>query len=576
MKKGLLLLPLIAMTSALLGACGGNGGKGTATQIQILHYNGGVGKEWLERSIERFKEAKKDESYESGKKGVDIKVSHTKLVDTSSMKGQAKNIYITEDTGFPQDLAANGSLLNINDWVMETNTDGKTIDSKIDDTMKTVLKYGGEYYALPHYELYPGATYDYELFTKRNLFFADPSLDDSQVFPYELNGKTYKFVRNANTKKACGNDGQFGTDDDGLPTSLEEFVVLTQYMAGRNVSPILFPGNHQDYSALMMEGMLASLNGKEGMSSFYTFNGEINVVTGYQNDVDYIVPGSGCPTPIVEKVQLTEAEGYKTRMTEERYAVICMMQILENYNNKHAFDRDVTYEIGNTNEVVQKLFLAGTRDGGNTKDYGILCEGNYWMNEAQGRFDDFYRDHPEYNKETNPRDVRWMSLPTKITGTVNPDEGQTPCLMDTGNSFFLVNKYAFNRVSEGCQRAIKEFVQFLYTDAELEDFTRTTGCCKSGVNCEFYKDDVYANLTPYQKTVLNLKKKYGVAYAGSTAKTYLAKRDDLYFSINAPIWHPGTYKSCIEAIRANRFDAKGCFVETQISPELWASNYYVQ
>ena len=574
MKKKLALLPLVVLTAGALTACGG-GSKGTSTQIQVINYCGGVGKEWLERSIARFKELKKDYSYESGKTGVDIKVTNTKLVDTSSMKGQTKNIYITEDTGFPQDLAANGSLLNINEWVMEQNTDGKTIDSKIVESMKYVVKYNNEYYALPHYELYPGATYDYELFTKKNLFFADPTQDEGNVYNFEMNGNTYKFVKNTSSKKACGNDGLFGTDDDGLPTSLEEFVALTQLMINRSVSPILFPGNHQDYTALMMEGMLASLVGKEGINSFYSFTGEANIVVGYQNDSDYIVAGSGCPTPIVEKQTITEAEGYKTRMTEERYAVICMMQILENYKNKRAFDKDITYEIGNTNEVVQKLFLAGSRAGGNTKDYGILCEGNYWMNEAQERFDDFYRENPSYNKETNPRDVRWMSLPTKINGTVNPNEGSEPCLMDTGNSFFLVNKYSYQRVSDGCKEAIKDFVKFLYTDEELEDFTRTTGVCKSGVNCNFYKDDVYANLTTFQKTVLNIKKTYGVAYSGTNAKTYLAKRDDLYFSINAPVWHPGTFKSCIEAIRAKEYDAQGCFVATQITAEKWAANYYV-
>ena len=575
MKKSLLFLPLLALPMTLLSACGGSGGSGSGTtQIQIINYCGGVGKEWLERSIERFKEAKKDYSYESGKTGVEFKVTNTKSVNVSAMKGQTKNIYITEDNGFPQDLAANGSLLDIDEWVNEINTDGKTIDSKIDESVKNFLKYNGKYYALPHYELYPGATYDYELFTKKNLFLAAPDEDDSKVTTFTLGNKTYRFAK-TNGKKACGNDGIYGTDDDGLPTSLEEFVALTQFMINRNVSPILFPGNHQDYTSLLMEGMLASLVGKSGIESFYNFSGEINLVTGYKNDNDYIVPGSGCPTPIVEKVTLTEAEGYKVRMTEERYAVICMMQILDSYNNKNAFDKDVTYELGNTNEVVQKLFIAGSREGGSTKDYGILCEGNYWLNEAQDRFADFYADHPEYNAETNPRDVRWMSLPTKITGTVSPGEGNEPCLMDTGNSFFLVNKYAYQRVSNGTQQAIKEFVQFLYTDAEIQDFTRTTGVCKSGITVDYYTEDIYSNLTPYQQTVLNLKKNFGVAYAGSSSKTYLAKRDDLYFSINASVWHPGSYKSCIEAIRAKAYDAKGCFENTQIDANKWSQLYYV-
>ncbi len=563
---------MCALSLATLTGCGGGGSDGTVTQIQVINYCGGVGKEWLNRSIERFQYAKKDVSYEEGKKGVEIKVSNTKSVDTSAMKGSAKHIYFTEDNAFPHDLAANRSSLDIDSWVKEVLPgESKTIEDKIDDSMKSVLKYSDKYYALPHYELYPGVTYDYDLFKEKNLFLAAP--EETTVIEYAAFGETFRFVGNSTAKKSCGNDGVYGTDDDGLPSSIKEFVGLCSYMKEKkDVSPMLFPGNHQDYSTYMMEGLLASLSGKEGMNAYYNFTGKINVVTGYKDDGDYIVKGSGCPTPIVESVNVTEETGYKVRMTEERYAAICLVKILNDENNKF-FDEDVTNNMGNTNEVVQTLFLEGKRPGGNTKDYGMLCEGNYWINEANdaGRFKAFYDAHPEVTY----RDVRWMSLPTKISESVQEGKGSTPCLMDTGNSFMLVNK-TIEKKGEGLINAVKDFVQFLYTDAELKDFTRTTGVCKSGVNFDFSATEVYQDLTPFQKTVLNIKKEFGVAYAGSNSKTYLAKRDDLFFSINAPIWHPGTYKSVVEALRAKAFTAKECFTQTQISPETWETNYLVK
>lgn len=566
MKKGILAV-LLALPIACMTACSG-GDNSTVTEIQVINYCGGVGKEWLERSIARFKDLKKSESYEEGKTGVEIKVSNTKSVDTSSMKGSAKHIYITEDNGFPYDLAANGSLLNIDSWVKEAvYGESKTIESKIDENFRNVLKYNDTYYALPHYELYPGVTYDYDLFVKKNLFLAAP--EETRVRPVTSFGETYNFVANSEAKKSCGNDGKYGTDDDGLPSSIKEFIALCDYMQSLDISPMLFPGNHQDYSSYFMEGLLASLVGKSGINSFYNFEGEVNVVTGYNNDGNYIVNGSGCNTPIVEKVTLTEETGYKVRMTEERYAIICLIKIL---NDKKHFDETVTQDIGNTNEVVQTLFLEGSRSGGNTKDYGMLCEGNYWVNEAQGRFADFYAKHPEITK----RDVRWMSLPTKISETVTEGNGSEPALMDTGNSFLLVNKTLEGK-SEGLKRAVKEFVQFLYTDAELEDFTATTGVCKSGVNFNFSGESVYSKLTDFQKTVLNIKKDFGVAYMASKSKTFLSKRNDLFFSINAPIWHPGNnYKSVVEALRANAYDAKGCFESTQITQADWETNYLVK
>lgn len=566
MKKGLLVtllaLPIVALT--------GCGNKSTITQIQVINYCGGVGKEWLNRSIERFVEAKKNVSYESGKTGVEIKVSNTKSVDTSAMKGSAKHVYFTEDNGFPHDLAANGSLLEIDSWVKETLPgEGKTIESKIDDSMKNVLKYNDKYFALPHYELYPGVTYDYDLFVEKKLFLAAPGEETVNSFTIPNTDETFNFIGNSTTKKSCGNDGIYGTDDDGLPSSIKEFVGLCKYMQSKNISPMLFPGNHQDYSTYMMEGLLASLSGKERMNAFYNFTGEINVVTGYQNDGNYIVKGSGLNTPIVEKVAVTEETGYKVRMTEERYAAICLVSIL---NSEKCFDEEVTNNLGNTNEVVQTLLLEGSRPGGNTKDYGMICEGNYWYNEAKdaGRLDSFYAAHPEIKY----RDVRWMSLPTKISESVTEGNGSTPCLMDTGNSFMLVNKTIEKK--EGLKNAIKDFVQFLYTDAELEDFTKTTGVCKSGVNVDLNKIVGDPDLNEFQKTVLKLKNTFGVSYAGSNSKTYLAKRDDLFFSINAPVWHPGSYKSVVEALRAGAFDAKGCFVNTQISADDWATNYLVK
>lgn len=567
MKKGIITCLLALSLGALTGCSSGS--NSTITEIQVINYCGGVGKEWLDRSIARFTDLKKNESYEEGKTGVNIKVTNTKSVDTSSMKGSAKHIYITEDNGFPHDLAANGSLLEIDSWVKEAvYGESKTIESKIDESFRNVLKYSDKYYALPHYELYPGVTYDYDLFVKKNLYLAAPG--ETRVIPFTSFGETYNFVANKEAKKSCGNDGKFGTDDDGLPSSIKEFIALCGYMYNLDISPMLFPGNHQDYSSYFMEGLLASLVGKSGINSFYNFEGEVNVVTGYKNDGNYIVNGSGCDTPIVEKVNLTEEIGYKVRMTEERYATICLIKIL---NDKKYFDETITTDMGNTNEVVQTLFLEGTRSGGNTKDYGMICEGNYWVNEAQGRFADFYAKHPEITK----RDVRWMSLPTKISESVTEGNGSEPALMDTGNSFLLVNK-TIDSKGEGLKRAVKDFVQFLYTDAELEDFTATTGVCKSGVNYNFSSDNVYSKLTDFQKTVLNIKKEFGVAYMTSHSKTFLAKRNDLFFSINAPIWHPGNnnYKSVVEALRAKAFDAKGCFETTQISADDWANKYLVK
>lgn len=563
MKK--IFLPILA-GATLFGivGCGGQSVDSTKTLINIENFGGGVGSAWLDNALQGFEDLHAEDSYEEGKVGVKIKYSNNKAIDTSSMKGSGKHIYFTEANGFPHDLAGNGSLLNINDVVTGSAFgETKTIESKIDEDFRPMLQYRGEYYALPHYEWYPGLTFDRDLFESKKLYFAAPEETKSTTFKsFDVD---YKFVLTTTAKRSCGNDGIYGTDDDGLPTSLPEFIALCKYMQKQNVSPILFPGNHQDYSDYLLEGMLASLTGKAGIRTFSEFTGEVEIVTGYTSDKNYIVKGSGIATPITEKVTLTEATGYKTRMTVERYALISLLKILE---DQQCFDRDLTAGSFN-NENIQKFFLEGSRSGGSSKDYGMICEGNYWANEASGRIAEFYRNHPE----VTDRKFEWMSLPTNLFESVTEGNGSVNALMDTGNSFCLVNKTVEKK--PGVMAAVKDFLRYIYSDNELSNFTKTTGVGKAAIQYDFSSDEVTANLNAFQKSVLNLKKTCGVVYAGSDNPTYLNKRDDFIFSINSPIWQPGSYKSIIEALRSKSMDAKDCFEATQISEVDWNKTYYI-
>ncbi len=65
-------------------------------------------------------------------------------------------------------IAKNNTVISLDDIMTETDADGKTLESKIDDTTLESLKGpDGKYYALPHYEWFPGVTYDT---TKRKFF----------------------------------------------------------------------------------------------------------------------------------------------------------------------------------------------------------------------------------------------------------------------------------------------------------------------------------------------------------------------------------------------------------------------
>ena len=64
------------------------------------------------------------------------------------------------------------------------------------------------------------------MFDTNNCYFADAS--ETQVTAVVTPYGTANFIANKNAKKHCGNDGVYGTDDDGLPTSLQDMLICVK------------------------------------------------------------------------------------------------------------------------------------------------------------------------------------------------------------------------------------------------------------------------------------------------------------------------------------------------------------
>ena len=89
LKKTMCAAMALCMSAAMI-SCGNNGtnnngGGGTATtEISFLHFDGTATRngaiKWIEDAAQRFTDLKKDEVYESGKKGVKVRVSASKLI----------------------------------------------------------------------------------------------------------------------------------------------------------------------------------------------------------------------------------------------------------------------------------------------------------------------------------------------------------------------------------------------------------------------------------------------------------------------------------------------------------------
>ena len=589
MKKiGKRIIPLAIAAMALSGCNLNNGG--TTTRIAIYSFNGGVGNVWLTEAINEFQKLHSADSYEDGKTGVKITWSGDTNAagNLATMKSSSNAIYFTEKGDSPYTLANKGLVYDMTDLVKSkaSESESQTIEEKVDEGYRSVLQgEDGKYYALPHYEWYPGLTYDISAFDRLNAYFAAP--EETNIREYEakvetssrtFNFGTGRFVLSSTAKKSCGNDGLYGTEDDGLPSSVEEFLILCSYLKYRGLKPLSLVGNHSDYGAYLLQGFLTSLLGKEGIENFYDFDGKMNILNRDSSgniimDGELFSSGSGIPDAKYTETTVTEKTGYLIRETYERYVLAGLMKTFIDCE----FFTDSSYLADLDNKATQEGFILSLKNS----TAAMLIEGNYWYNEAKefGYFESYKKQN-----RGEERNIGWMSLPSKLKGTVLEDttgQGYKTPLLDTGYSYCVINKSAMERNSEGYRKAVCDFVKFLYSEEQLCKFTKTTGVAKAALTYNFNSSEVTESLSGFQKQVLALKANNGVAYSTAKAKTFRRHQGDFQFGIRAPIWqttiNKKTYYDYFTAFsdKNQTNSPEDVVAGSFISAAQWDSVYYV-
>ena len=167
-KKALCGAMALCMSSTLIACGGGNktstggngGGSSSAeTGINVLVFTGTATRngaiKWIQDSAARFTELKKDESYESGKKGVNITIQDNKLIPYDSLSSDGNDIYLDEAKADMYTYSASNELMQLDEIVNYIEGEqGLTIDA---DAKKRMLGYESadgkrHYYGLPQYE----------------------------------------------------------------------------------------------------------------------------------------------------------------------------------------------------------------------------------------------------------------------------------------------------------------------------------------------------------------------------------------------------------------------------------------
>ncbi len=582
--KKVLLLTMALLMCVSVVACGSTEDqfgltdeeRKNRTEIQVMNFGGGLGGEWLIQSMEDFMELTKDEVYETGKKGVVFDLESSTNTQSSSMQSSGIDIYFDVPSSTIQSYIGGNKLLDIDDImddVIET-IDGQeiTLNDKLDQSMMFDFKGSdGHVYALPNYEFFGGLTYDRTTFIKDNLYLADPTESAKVAYTCSITGETVNFVANRNAKKSVGGDGKSGTEDDGLPTTLNELIALCQYMKEvKQITPFTVAGGHIDYYSYFMTGLWACLAGEEEMKANYSFDGKITVVDfdNYSGDAVYTNENLWSGFSAIKKPHTREitldgdlSKGYYTTQTLARYYIVAFTELAQ---TKGWFSRDA-YSGTASHTIAQENFVFSGQDGG--EKVGMLIEGSYWFNEsrAAGHFEEY----KETSIDGNERDVAWMSLPTSFNVPVTGEsDARKQVLVDQGGSYAFINaKIAGN---EGLVRACKDFMKFMFMQEQLKTFADNAGCYKSCVKAEYQpKVEELTNLLEAQRTILKIRDANVVVYQRADNELAQSRHIGCNAAIMKPKMGSTTYTCYQTAAKASK-TTREMFESNMINSAAWS------
>lgn len=552
-KTKFLALGLAAVLSVGVAAGCGNGNIGKdedsskITQISFRQWGGTASStDWLQQAADRFAAEKANEPYESGKKGVKVEISTNKDSDyTSSIPDY--DILMDENEANIYDMQTRGYLADIDDLV-------KGLQSKIEPQLLPKFKGAdGKYYGLPHYSYDVSISYNVDLFKTENLYIAAPGEESvvnykSSLLPASSAG--VNFVFNENTKKSCGPNGIPNDYDDGLPSSLEEFIVLCDYIKNKKqINPFSISdiNGGANYAFMLIESLWAGMVGTDAMKATncnFT-DAEVEVVKEGALSYDGTLLNTGIKMPKTETVVLSDDNGYRMYDMSARYYALSFLELAK---NKGWFKNQQM-----TNTKAQEFFVLGNYNANDNDRCAMLVDSTFWYGEAVSGGTLTKYKSLSGGKEAN---VSMMPMPVQLTGQVTEGNGKKPTVIDTSATVFVNKRVEKN---EGLFRAVKEFIEFLYSDAELKAFTETS---KLTMNLKYDYDK--SSLGNFYAGVLEIEKTAGdKVYAASDNIKFSKNRSSFSLIWGGKLNYFGSYHNGSYAALMGGETAASIFTQTR-------------
>ena len=153
-------------------------------------------------------------------------------------------------------------------------------------------------------------------------------------------------------------------------------------------------------------------------------------------------------------------------------------------------------------------------------------------------------------------------MPTQLRGSVTENQGKKNTLLDVGNSLMFVSSKI---TSEGVRKAAKDFLAFLYSDAELKAFTENEGLLipiKEELN--YYDKTKLFELGDYYSRMDTIRSASDIVYYSTTSELVRGHKVDYNLLWSGPINFPeinGTNQYYMVAI--NSYDATAAEIFTK-------------
>lgn len=492
MKKLIALILAVCFVFPFAACGGGAGDSGTGnsqgkynvsgankTKINFTVYGGALDGEWADIICEEFAKEYSEYNFGGGsKKGVYFSLNRTYNTSPETVGTTDQHIVTAYTTNIKNVLSNSVNYYNLKDIVTDSTREGGSIEDNLFPMTKQQLESNnGDYYALPYFDYFNGIQYNRTVFSEQKALFADESDTTAQTFKSKFSDKTYKLTDD-NGILSKGPDGVSGTVDDGLPASVEEFLVMMDYFKRRtSYYPITVSGACILYVESMVQGLIAALAGQREMENYYNSTGDIVVIDRDSNgNIVYETDTQGNKLPLfkgvdyiskpkLKTITLTPETGYLASDLAARFYAYAILEIMqkENFFSPETTDSSISHY------DAQLQLMVGNRIA-RYNNAAMLVEYSYWWNESVNAGNINQAKLVGINREDI--DVRPMSLPTKFYSD-DEEALETPSLLRVHGFYYFVSSKI--ELEPDVKEAVLAFTKYFYSEKTLKKITKISG-----------------------------------------------------------------------------------------------------